>query len=72
MDKGRVLYGVCDKVAEELAQKREAAVAKGEKVDGTINEGQYKEMLDAAMKLYHIKPRSPQTIIGEFTSLMGE
>ena len=72
VDKGRVLYGVFDKVAEELAQKREAAVAKGEKVDGNINEGQYKEMLDAAMKLYHIKPRSPQTIIGEFTSLMGE
>ena len=71
-NEGCVLYGVFDKVVEELAQKREAADAKGEKVDGNINEGQYKEMLDAAMKLYHIKPRSPQTIIGEFTSLMGE
>ena len=71
-NEGCVLYGVFDKVVEELAQKREAADAKGEKVDGNINEGQYKEMLDAAMKLYNIKPRSPQTIIGEFTSLMEE
>lgn len=69
---GRVLYGVFDTVAEEIAQKRTAAFAKGEMIDGNLNEGHYKSLLDAAMKLYHIKPRSPQEIIAEFTGLMQE
>ena len=71
-DEGRVLYGVFDTVSDEIAQKRTAAFAKGEILDGNLNEGQYKDMLDAAMKLYRVKPRSPQTIIGEFTTLMEE